>query len=158
VLAKSKGLKQGANDDEEPNQASRWWRVTLPDLQGLLLWTNRGEAGEGAEGAGNEVLSMSVDSIMEQVKALLKHMEKTWGNDPMPELVQCTMLAHWAAAEASAMVEEEGRVAKLEVVLAVMKVHMLDLHRVWQHWQDVTVYAEVGREVMREKWGLEEEE
>jgi hypothetical protein len=82
---------------------------------------------------------------MEQSKELLKCMEVMWGNNPMPELLQCVMLVCWEAAEASSMVEVVvGRVEKLEVVLAVVKMCLIEAHRVWQCWQDIMAYGEAG--------------
>jgi hypothetical protein len=75
----------------------------------------------------------------------------------MPELVQCAILACWAASGASAMVvEEEGNLSKLEVVVAVANMHIHEACHVQQWWVDFTAYAEAAQEVVRavrDPWG-----
>jgi hypothetical protein len=117
---------------------------------------DRDEVGEEPEEKEKEKVALSVtaDGIMERIEELLKCTEVTWGNDPMPELAQCVMLARWAAAEASSTVEE-GRLGKLEVAVAVAKMHLIEAHGVRQRWQDIVSYREAGRELAREKQDLE---
>jgi hypothetical protein len=113
---KPKGLKWGANDNKDPKQTPRRQWVVSPNLKGLPACTDRGEVGEEPEGKEKTAPSVTADGIMEQIEELLKCMEVMWGNDPAPELAQCIMLACWAAVE-----EEEGRLGKLEVALAITK-------------------------------------
>jgi hypothetical protein len=113
----------------------------------------------GEVGEGDDVQSMMVEDLMVHVEALLKCMEEMWGNNPSPELVQCTVLVRWAVSGVSAMVEEEeGNLSKLEVAVVVGKMRIHEACHVQQQWVDVAVYAEVAREVAREKRGLEGEE
>jgi hypothetical protein len=117
VPVKAKDLKQGAEDNKEPKQAPRRRQVASPDSKGLPLHMDGGKVGEG-----DNVQSMMVEDLTAHVEALLKHTEETWGNNPSPELVQCTVLAHWVASGVLAMVEEEeGNLSKLEVAVAVGK-------------------------------------
>jgi hypothetical protein len=112
---KPKDLKQGAKDDDEPKWAPRQQWVALPELKGLPSWTDRGGAREEA-GGDQSGPAVSADGILDHIKALLDCTEGTWKKDPVPDLVQCVMLACWAAAEASSAVEEEeGRLRKLEI-------------------------------------------
>jgi hypothetical protein len=98
-----------------------------PDLKGLLSCTDRGEVGEEPKEKEKVAPSVTADGIMEQIEELLKCMEVTWGNDPAPELAQCIMLVCWAAVEVSSTVEEEeGRLGKLEVVLAIAKMCLIE--------------------------------
>jgi hypothetical protein len=156
--AKPKGLKWGAQDDKEPKWTPRRQRVVLPDSKGSPLRMYRGEVGEEPKGEEKGAPSVTADGIMEQIEELLKCTEVTWGSDPMPELAQCILLACWAAAEASSMVEEEeeeGRLGKLEVALAIVKMCLIEARGVQQCWQDIAVYREAGRELAWEKWDLE---
>jgi hypothetical protein len=106
----------------------------------------------GEVGEGDDMQSMTVEDLMPCIKALLKCMEEMWGNDPLPELVQCTVLMCWAASGVLATVEEEeGNLSKLEVVVVVGKMHIHEVHHVRQWWVDIVVYAEAVREVVRGK-------
>jgi hypothetical protein len=145
--AKAKDLKWGAEDDEGPKQ------VASPDLKGLPSHTDRGEVGEG-----DNMQSMMVEDLTARVEVLLKHTEETWGNNPSPELAQCAILMHWAVSGVSATVEEEGNLSKLEVAVAVGKMHIHEACHAQQQWVDITAYAEAAREIAREKHGLEGEE
>jgi hypothetical protein len=108
----------------------RWW-VASPNSKGSPLHADRYEVGEEPEEKEKVASSVTADGIMERIEELLKHMEVTWGNDPAPELAQCVMLVCWATVEVSSMVEEEeGRLGKLEVAVAVVKTRLIEAHGV----------------------------
>jgi hypothetical protein len=86
---------------------------------------------EAGEGAGNGEPSMMVDGLMEKIEVLLKHMEETWGDNPSPELEQCTLLACRVAAKVFSTVEDgEGKLGKLELAVAVVKMHVIEVFQV----------------------------
>jgi hypothetical protein len=115
--------------------------------------------GEGVEKegkVGDDMQSMMVEDLKVCVKALLKCTEEMWGNNLMPKLAQCAILAHWVVSGASGMVEEEGNLSKLEVAVAVAKMWVHEAWHVQQWWVDITAYAEAAQEVVRvarDPWG-----